>query len=230
MSNASSFSESERANITERFAKLATAIVCDVYDEFEWTAPALRNDIARRTFERQVVAGWAYPIQGNKQNVPGADRLKLSIVDALPEGCVTVWAGTDAEGIALFGDLIAGTMQKRGCRGAVVDAGVRDVSEVSSTGFPVFSRYVTPVQSIGRWRVTSHGQPVTLRGSLGQELTVSKDDFVLGDEDGVVIIEAGKVMQVLERAEEIVRQEEEARVLRESGMTAQEMLDKYGHV
>ncbi len=222
--------DTENRQTAERFARLGTAIVCDVYDEFEWPAPALDNAIARRTFERQVVAGWAYPIEGRMQNIPGADRLKLQVVDSLPEGCVTVWAGTDAAGIALFGDLIAGTMQKRGCRGAVVDAGFRDVSEVSSTGFPVFARYVSPLQSVGRWRVTSHGQPVTLRGSLGQPLTVAQGDFVLGDEDGVVVIAADKVMQVLERAEAIVRQEEEARALRASGMTAQEMLDKYGHV
>jgi len=222
--------DTEREQIRERFAALNTATICDVYDELEWAVPALDNGIVRRTETRQAVAGWAYPIEGRMVNEPGADRLKLQVVDELPAGCVTVWAGTDASGICLFGDLIAANMQKRGCHGAVVDAGFRDVSVISGTGFPVFARYVSPVQSVGRWRVSSHGQPVSVRGALGGQLNVAKDDFVLGDEDGVVVIAAQHVMQILERAEAIVRMEEEARKLAEQGMTTQEMLEKFGHV
>lgn len=219
-----------RKEIRQRFMALGTSIVCDVFDEFEWQVTALDNDITRRTFDRARVAGWAYPIEGQFMTTKGADRLKLEIVDALPEDSVTVWGGTNARGICLFGDLIAASMAKRGCRGAVVDGGFRDVEEISGTGFPVFARYVSPVQSIGRWRVTRHGEPILVRGAFGDLVTVAPDDFVLGDEDGVVVIAAERVEQVLERAEAIVRQEEEARQLSEEGMTAAEMLDKYGHV
>jgi len=104
------------------------------------------------------------------------------------------------------------------------------VEAISGTGFPVFARYTSPVQSIGRWRVTSHGQPITLTGAVGGTITVATGDFVLGDEDGVVVVPAALVMQVLERVEEIVRMEEEARGLSAKGMTASEMLEKYGHV
>ena len=220
----------DREQIRERFLALNTATICDVYDELEWPVTALDNGIVRRTEERQMVAGWAYPIEGRMVNEKGADRLKLQVVDELPAGSVTVWAGTDAAGICLFGDLIAANMQKRGCHGAVVDGGFRDVSVISATGFPVFARYVSPVQSVGRWRVRTHGEPVTIRGALGDAITVAKDDFVFGDEDGVVVIAAEHVTRILERAEAIVRMEEEARKLAEQGMTTQEMLEKFGHV
>ena len=220
----------EREQIRKRFLKLNTAIVCDVYDELEWPVTALDNDIRRRTFERVRVAGWAYPIEGQLSVAKGADRLKLEVVDGLPEDSVTVWGGTNAHGFCLFGDLIAATMAKRGCRGAIVDAGFRDVEAISETGFPVFGRYVSPVQSVGRWRVTRHAEPILVRGALGELITVGLDDFVLGDEDGVVVIAQEHVSQVLERAEAIVRQEEEARRLSEEGMSAKEMLEKYGHV
>ena len=128
----------DREQIRERFLTLNTATICDVYDELEWPVTALDNGIVRRTEERQVVAGWAYPIEGRMVNEKGADRLKLQVVDELPAGSVTVWAGTDAAGICLFGDLIAANMQKRGCHGAVVDGGFRDVSVISATGLPVF--------------------------------------------------------------------------------------------
>lgn len=220
----------QRGQVRQRFLALNTAIVCDVYDEFEWPVTALESGIVRRTFERQRLAGWAYPIEGQLSTAKGADRLKLEVVDALPEGCVTVWGGTNAGGFCLFGDLIAATMAKRGCRGAVVDGGFRDVEEISGTGFPVFARYVSPVQSIGRWRVTRHAEPILVRGAVGALVPVAPGDFVLGDEDGVVIIAEQRVEQVLTRAEAIVRQEQEARRLSEAGMTAAEMLDKYGHV
>jgi len=222
--------ETEREQIRERFLALNTATICDVYDELEWPVTALDNGIVRKTETRQQVAGWAYPIEGRMSDAKGADRLKLQVVDELPAGCVTVWAGTDAKGICLFGDLIAANMQKRGCHGAVVDGGFRDVSVISGTGFPVFARYVSPVQSVGRWRVSSHGEPVEIRGASGGTVRVAKDDFVFGDEDGVVVIAAADVVQVLERAEAIVRMEEEARQLAEQGMTTQEMLEKFGHV
>lgn len=220
----------KRQQIRERYSRLATAVVCDVFDELDVDVPALEVGINRRTAQKQRLAGWAYPIEGQLMALKGADRLKLDVVDALPEGCVSVWGGTNASGICLFGDLIAATMQKRGCHGAVVDGGFRDVDDISATGFPVFARYVSPVQSIGRWRVTSHGEPIVLPGALGRPVTVSKDDFVLGDEDGVVVIPAQLVMQVLERAEAIVAMEEEARKLSADGMTAAEMLEKFGHV
>lgn len=222
--------QNDRELVRQRFLKLNTAIICDVYDEFEWPVTALDNDVRRRTFERHRVAGWAYPIEGQLSVAKGADRLKLEVVDGLPEGCVTVWGGTNAHGFCLFGDLIAATMEKRGCQGAIVDGGFRDVEVISETGFPVFARYVSPVQSVGRWRVTSHAEPILVRGALGELITVGLDDFVLGDEDGVVVIQGERVEQVLERAEEIVRQEEEARKLSGEGMTAKEMLEKFGHV
>ena len=216
--------------IRDRYAVLNTAIVCDVFDELEVDVPALDVGIRRQTAEVQKIAGWAYPIEGQLNASKGADVPKLEIVDNLPKGSVPVWSGTNATGICLFGDLIAATMQKRGCHGAITDAGFRDVEAISGTGFPVFARYVSPVQSIGRWRVTSHGEPVELAGAFGPTVLVEAGDFVLGDEDGVVVVPAGLAVQVLERAEEIVRQEEEARKSSAEGMTASEMLEKYGHV
>ena len=160
-------------------------------------------------------------------------RRRLAHVSCLLVGRTVGFVGgidDTLSGICLFGDLIAATMAKRGCHGAVVDGGFRDLEAISGTGFPVFARYVSPVQSVGRWRVTRHAEPIVVRGALGGLVTVSPDDLVLGDEDGVVVVQAERVREVLERAEAIVRQEAEARKLSEEGMTAQEMLERFGHV
>lgn len=171
--------EEPREQIRQRFSALNMAVVCDVFDEFEWPVTALDNGVKRRTFDRVRMAGWAYPIEGQFMPVKGADRLKLEVVDALPAGSVTARGGTNARGVCLFGDLIAATMAKRRCHGAVVDGGFRDVEEIYATGFPVFARYVSPVQSVGRWRVTRHAELILVRGLFGELVPVSIDDFVL---------------------------------------------------
>ncbi|MBO0850428.1 MAG: RraA family protein, partial [Pseudonocardia sp.] len=71
----------------------------------------------------------------------------------------------------------------RGAVGALVDGGVRDLKWLRRHGFPVFGRYRTPVQSIGRWRVTGAQEPVYLRGATSRWVTVHPGDFVLADED-----------------------------------------------
>lgn len=220
----------QHKQIIERYRALQTAIICDVYDENGWPVQALDYRVTRQTSEKKRIAGYAYPIEGAMQHQDEPDRLKLQVVDQLPEDTVTVWAGTDARGICLFGDLIAATMQQRGCRGAVVDGGFRDSEEISGTGFPVFARYTTPVQAVGRWKVTRYNEPVELPGATGETITVSPGDMILADEDGVVAVEQERILAVLKRAEDIVQQEEEARQNSAGGMSASEMLDRYGHV
>lgn len=222
-------SDEAREDVRQRYARLPTAVVCDVYDEEDREPAALATDLVRRSGESGF-AGWAYPIAGHFAPERGADRRKLEAVDAMEPGQVAVWSGSDARGICLFGDLIAATMQARGAVGAVVDGGFRDVAAIGSTGFPVVARYSSPVQAVGRWRVTRANEPVTVRGAFGERVTVSPGDMILADEDGVVVVAADDAVAVLEKAEAIVAKEAEQREKGSAGMTALEMLDEYGHV
>lgn len=220
----------DRAAVRNRYLALDAATICDVFDALGLPEPALDAAIQRVTTPRAKVAGWAYTIEGAFTVASGPDRLKLQIADSLPPDAVAVWGGTNARGICLFGDLIALTMVGRGCRGTVVDGGVRDVDAISALDFPVFARYRSPLQSIGRWRVVRHDVPIALPGALGRLVTVAPGDFVFGDSDGVVIVPAARVVEVLERAEEVVRKEVEARRLSAQGLSAEQMLERFGHV
>lgn len=220
----------DKTQIRSRYSALPTAVIADVYDENGWEVTALDYRITRKTQPVQRVAGFAATLEGALSSETGGDTWKLEIVDNLPEHAVAVWAGTNADGFCLFGDLIASTMKKRGVAGAIVDGGFRDVAEISHMEFPVFARYVSPVQSIGRWRITKANTPVHITGATGGYVTVHPGDFVLGDEDGVMVIQQARIMEVLERAEAIVAQEAEQRKAAEEGMSAAEMLEKFGHV
>ena len=221
---------SDRAAVAARFGAIPTAVVCDVYDERGWSPPALHAELRPRTAAGTVLVGFAATIVGRQERFEGPDRAKLAFADALEPHSVAVWAGTDAGEYCLFGDLIAATMQQRGCRGAIVDGGLRDVAAIDATGFPVYARCVSPVQGLGRWRVTESGVPVAIRAAYGAPIVVRPGDLVLGDADGVVVVASDVIGTVLERAEAIVAAEAEARERSGEGMTAQEMLERYGHV
>lgn len=221
---------SDRAAIAARFEAIPTAIVCDVYDERGWPPPALAAELRPRTALGAPLAGFAATVVGRQERFEGPDRAKLAFADGLEPDSVAVWAGTDAGQYCLFGDLIAATMQRRGCRGAIVDGGLRDVAAIDATGFPVYSRCVSPVQGLGRWRATETGVSVAIRAAYGPPIMVSPSDLVLADADGVVVVASDRIASVLERAEAIVAAEAEARERSSEGMTAQEMLERYGHV
>lgn len=216
--------------ILERFEALNTAVICDVFDEKRWKAPALDMGVKPFTTSGGTVAGWAYTIEGSCLNEAGPDREKLRVVDATPSGSIAVWSGTDAQGFCLFGDLLALTMASRGCRGAIVDGGFRDRATIQSQGFPVFARYTSPVQAVGRWRVTGANVTLRLTSATREELTVSPGDLVLADDDGVVVVPRHDVGEVLARAEQIVRDEETARKPDGTPFSAVEMLERFGHV
>lgn len=144
-------------------------------------------------------------------------------------GEISVWSG-DGEGVCYFGELIAIGMKERGSVGALIDGGIRDIRWIAAQGFPVYARYRTPVQSIGRWKATGYQEPVYLCGATRERVVVNPCDFVLGDEDGCIVIPAAHACVVLERAERLTQSEVLIRRELAEGMTLEQALAKYGHV
>ena len=76
------------------------------------------------------VAGWAYTVRGQMRPSDGpGDPVKMAACEGVGPDEVTVWAG-DGHGVCYFGELIALGMRERGCVGAIVDGGVRDIEDV----------------------------------------------------------------------------------------------------
>ena len=140
---------------------------------------------------------------------------------------VSVWAA-DAEGMACFGELLALAMKVRGCLGAVVSGGVRDADWISRHGMPVYAKYRSPVQSIGRWKVTACEVPVIMPGATARGVEVRPGDFLLGDADGVVVVPATHIGFVLDEAEKITTRETRIRNQIRDGATLDVVLGRYG--
>ncbi len=217
--------------IRRRYLDVDTSVVADVLDELGRPEQGLSSAFTPFPAEAGALAGWAFPISGQMRPsaIAGGDAAKMEACAAVTPGAVTVWSGA-GEGVCFFGELIALGMQERGCVGALVDGGVRDVAWLGRHGFPVYARYRTPVQSIGRWKVTGYEVPVTVPGATSRAVTIAPGDFVLADEDGAIAIPAAVVEEVLERSEAIGAKEQEIRDELGQGLTLTEALAKFGHV
>ena len=217
--------------IRKRYLAVDSSNVADVLDDLGLPDQGLAPGFAPYPATTGRLAGWAFTIRGEMTPYPmdTGDPAKMEACAQLTPGTVSVWSGR-GEGVCFFGELISIGMKERGCVGALVDGGVRDVDWIGELGFPVYARYRTPVQSIGRWKVVESGVPVPMPGATGQEVEVTPGDLILADSDGAIVVPAAMAEQVLELAEELQGREVQIRAELADGLSLSEALAKFGHV
>lgn len=217
--------------IRKRYLAVDSSNVADVLDDLGLPDQGLAPGFAPYPATTGRLAGWAFTIRGEMTPYPmdTGDPAKMEACAQLTPGTVSVWSGR-GEGVCFFGELISIGMKERGCVGALVDGGVRDVDWIGELGFPVYARYRTPVQSIGRWKVVESGVPVPMPGATVQEVEVTPGDLILADSDGAIVVPAAMAEQVLELAEELQGREVQIRAELADGLSLSEALAKFGHV
>ena len=220
----------KKEEIRLRYLEVDTSNVADVLDGMNLLQQGLAADFGPYPDTCKRMAGWAYTIRGQMTPYPqGGDADKMAACQGLSPGEISVWSG-NGEGICYFGELIALGMKERGCTGALLDGGIRDVRWIGEHGFPVFARYRTPVQSIGRWKVNACQVPVYMRGHDGGNVIVRPGDFILCDDDGTIVIPIEHVEAVLLESERLTQVEKNIRIELANGLSLGDALKKYGHV
>ena len=210
--------------LAERFRAIYTAALADVLDARGCRRQTLPPEL--RPLERGMrLAGPAYTIEGHP--APQADhdtaiRKVLAMLGEVPAGAVAVYQchhGLSAH----LGELSVTSLKARGCAGAVLDGGCRDVDFILREGFPVFCRHVTPEDSTWRWELSATQEPVEIGG-----VHIHPGDWVIGDDDGLVVVPRAEAEDVLAEAEAKAATESEIRVAVRQGMPPLEAYETYG--
>lgn len=140
------------------------------------------------------------------------------LVDAAGETETSIWGG-----------LMAGLCQQKGVVGAVVDGAIRDIDEIKSLRFPIFSRAIVPRSTHSPYSKRMEPIEVNVPIHCGG-LLVYPGDIVLADEIGVVVVPREQASDVLARAQAQAAQEEATRRRIREGKTVEELLAEFGRL
>jgi regulator of RNase E activity RraA len=216
---------SATADLAVRFSAVYTGALTDVLDRHGLLQQTLPSELAPLR-DGMRLAGPVHPILGRPHPNHDYDtsiRLVLEMLGSVAPGHVAVYQTNDRSS-AHLGELSVTSLASRGCAGAVIDGGARDVDYILREDFPVFARHVTPQDCVPRWELLAHGDVTIVVGGV----RVAPGDWIVGDRDGLVIVPGDRVEEVLAEAEEKVATESEIRDSVRGGTLPLDAYERFG--
>jgi len=208
-----------REELIQRYRTLPTPTVYDVMDKMGYGNQALAAEI-RPLARGTRLCGPALTMRGSSTATYDGKRtsaMSYEMFRRIHSGDVIVF---DTGGHRVGGPWGANTgtnAKVRGAAGIVIDGGTRDGADLVEMGFPTYCRFVTPVLSHGRFSIEAVGEPISMTGQVAERVRVAAGDFVLGDDDGVVIVPGPLLEEVLVCAEAAEKAEGQIRAALEAG-------------
>jgi 4-hydroxy-4-methyl-2-oxoglutarate aldolase len=154
----------------------------------------------------------------------GDNLMVHAVMERVQPGDVLVLTMPEPEPVALIGELLATQAKERGVAGLLVDAGVRDTSDLRELGVPVWARWIR-VRGATKTEVGTLDEPVEVGGAK-----IRPGDHVVLDDDGAVVVRHERIDEVLAASRERLEKERVKRAQLEGGALSYDLDGLRGRV
>jgi len=203
----------------DRLARLDTPALSDALDRLGIDGQAVGIVALDRGAQ---LTGRAYTVRMLPRGLSG--KSVGDYIDEVPAGDVVVIDNQGRLDATVWGDILTTIAARNGVEGTVIDGVCRDVRRASELDYPIYARANTMRTGKDRVAAEAYQQPVQLAG-----IRVEPDDWLRGDADGIVVVPAIVVDDVLAAAEEIDAAEERIRAAVRDGGRLDEIRARAGY-
>jgi regulator of RNase E activity RraA len=191
--------------LLDGFRKSTVASVSDAIDQVVGKRGFMSHEMRPRIpgkIAGRAATALVRPAPADKATPQLAVKHSVEMIEEAKPGDIGVIVMENGLDVAAIGGLMATAAKSRNMAGIIADGGVRDIGEIRSLGFPVYSRSVIPSTAVGRFATVAKQIEVECAG-----VKVKPGDIIVAGEDGVVVVPQDRAAEVLKRAQEIDERE-----------------------